>query len=375
MTIDELIKSKDLENILKSYDDAKLEKEKVSYNLFSLSSYNNQLENFHSDIIASLLNPKSLHGEKNKYLNLFLEFLNSEFNSGIILSDFENAIVSRETGRIDVWIRDEISKKSIIIENKINNAPDMDEQVDRYFEYTKSAEYETISIIYLSLDGLKFAPPSKDESQKLIKNIGAFNNQKNDLVEGWLNSCLKLSSENQNSYSIIYQYIKLLKQLANKNMDTNSIEDFYKLINNQNSLETIKNIIELSNRVPAYRTDKFVKSIEKNYRPFTKSLRYYPNYHLFENYLDGNNIFKLDISFNLDGSVQIMFWIPAKQNDLGKNAIEVKLKSINMLNEFNPNSNYGYTKLFNFNEHLKTLSDIDIEVLIFVKDLFLKLNR
>ena len=197
----------------------KIHKNEVSYNLFTISSYNSYLENFHSDIIASLLNPYGLHQQGNTFLCLFVEFLNKCYNVDIQLSDFQNVLVTREIGRIDIWIRDEVSKQCIIIENKINNAQDMEDQIIRYSEYSETNNYEVKAIVYLSLDGNKKAPVTNDKLDRFVKNVSAFNDTKNDLVHGWLQLCLE-NHGNHDSFSVIHQYIKLIKHLANNNMNT-----------------------------------------------------------------------------------------------------------------------------------------------------------
>jgi hypothetical protein len=73
--IDCTIKDKRVEKILEKSNKAKLEKQKFSYNIFTLSTWNNHLEHFHSDIFASFLDPDGLHEEESLFLDKFIDYL------------------------------------------------------------------------------------------------------------------------------------------------------------------------------------------------------------------------------------------------------------------------------------------------------------
>jgi hypothetical protein len=363
-----LFKSPEIDEILKQYKENKQKKKKASYNLFTISSVNSYLENFHSDIIASLLNPKGLHQEKYTFLHLFINFLNQHYDTKIISTDFSNVIVTREKGRLDIWIRDETSRQSIIIENKINNAPDMLEQIDRYFEYAEAKrKYSVKAIIYLTLDGTKKAPPIASAIPVLVKNIGAFSNLENDLVNGWLTPCLKKAT-NMDSSSFIHQYTNLIKHLATKSMDVNTMENFYQILSLENNLEKAKVIGELYDRLCIHRADKFSNAIP-NYYPFKKQFRYDKHYWFYENYQEGNNIYKLDIWFLNNGNASIVFWNPGVQGQAGRDALTEKLKSINYLQEFEDDVKYdnGYPKNFLVGDTFKNMIDVDNAIIVFVK--------
>ena len=99
----ELLNSEEIVHILEGLKDNHLNKGIYEFNIFSLSTYGNQLENFHSDIIGELLNPHGLHKEGNKLLQLFLGYL-CERGADINISEFNNVRVLREKGRIDIAI-------------------------------------------------------------------------------------------------------------------------------------------------------------------------------------------------------------------------------------------------------------------------------
>lgn len=229
MNIELFISKKEFESIDKRLKNIQDEIKLNSYNLFTLSSYNSHLENFHSDIIAILLNSDERHKQQNAFLNLFLDYLISQ---GVKLKkdDYIFCEITREKGHIDIWIRDHSSKKSIIIENKINNAADQSNQLESYFNYSKNAGFKIDSIVYLTLNGIKNAPLTDiGELNKKIINISAFTNSQNDLLNGWLLKCYQHSQDEDNR-SFIFQYLKLIKHLSQIGMDKQIKDDFYSVV-------------------------------------------------------------------------------------------------------------------------------------------------
>jgi hypothetical protein len=286
--------------------------------------------------------------------------------------------VIREQGRLDIWIRDEVSQKAIIIENKVNNAPDMPEQIDRYYQYSQELTgYNVELIIYLSLDGFKLAPKTSSKIDHLVRNIGVFTGMPDDLVTGWLSKCLN-DHGNQDSYTFIYQYISLLRNLANKNMDTQVMEDFYRLLSNENAFEDINNIVEMKSRLPSYRADKFAAVIGDSFTPFVKQIRYKSNYYLFDDYQVNSNIFKLDVWFEADGNAALMFWNTSEQTSNGRVALTDELNRIGWKKEFDNEIGYGfngYTKRFTIGSIYPTMAMVDHAVNNFVRQFFDTLKK
>jgi hypothetical protein len=372
-----LLNNAEIQQMVQQHNKTKLHKKQVSYNLFTISSYNSYLENFHSDIVSSLLNPIGLHQQGNTFLHLFIDYLNKEYNCNLLTSDFQDTIVTRETGRLDIWIRDEKSKQSIIIENKINNAADMDEQIDRYFNYAENArKYKVKAVVYLSLDGTKKAPPTIENLEHLVKNIGAFTNMENDLVNGWLQLCLK-SHGNTDSLSVIHQYIKLIQHLANKNMDTKTMDSFYQFLSTHDGIEIANTIVEMNSKLSTYRADKFANAIT-NIAPFKKPFRYRQNYWLYENYRVGNSNLKLDVWFEYDGSALVEFWNPSIRGIEGRKPLTEKLTAIGLIEEFSEKPSYadnGYRKIFKIGDTYKTMVEVDNAIIAFVNNLMKQLRE
>lgn len=369
MDLQTLLHSEEIAQIVRQYGITKLEKRQASYNLFTISSYNSYLENFHSDILASLLNPEGLHQQGYTFLHLFIAYLNRYYNTNISDADFKNSIVTREKGRLDIWIRDEASRQSIIIENKINNAVDMEEQIDRYFAYCEQSQGYTVkAIVYLSLDGTKHAPPTIENLKHLVNNIGAFTKSENDLVNGWLQPCLA-SANHMDSSSVIHQYIKLIKHLANNNMDTNTMESLYGFLSQHNGMDTVQTLVEMNGRMSSYRADRFAKEVT-DYAPFGSKFRYKPNYWLFDYYTYQDCNLKLDIWFDASGNASLVFWNTKIEGSAGRKIVKEQLSAINMLHEFEDEVLYndnGYPKYFVIGDQYTTMAEVDDAVVAFVK--------
>lgn len=374
MNLELFITQKEFENIenhLKNIQDEKLLN---SYNLFTISSYNAYLENFHSDVIAILLNPEERHNQQNLFLNLFLDYL---IFQGVELKkeDYNLCDITREQGRIDIWIKDNTSKKSIIIENKINNAGDQENQLENYYNYAKTAGFQIDSIVYLTLNGKKNAPlTDTNELNEKIINISAFTNSQNDLSNGWLFKCYEKSKDEHNR-SFIFQYLKLIKHLSQIGMDKQIKDDFYSVINKEGGFEKTKAIAELVNKLEEYRADLFFTRINNEYLPFKKIYRWRPNHWLFENYNDNGTIFKLDVHFHSNGSARIDFWNPNQPEETQKLNSSNKLSSLGLLQEFEYGGfGVGMFKVFDL-EKYANIEIIDNELYYFVKQLFYKLRQ
>ena len=369
----EVMNRKEVQNLVSLDKEVKLAKQRVGYNISTISSYTYHLENFHSDIIASLLDPEGLHNEGITFLELFIDYLQNLYSVKIDSSFFLNTTVTREKGRLDIWIKDELSKKAVIIENKVNHAPDREHQLSDYYEYSTNAGFAVIAIIYLSLDGYNYAP-TLNLGDTPILNIGAFTNNSTDLVNGWLEKC-KQKCTNENSKSFLIQYIHLLTHLSNENMSADLEESFYNTIIDKNSIETVQLISDLALKLGGIRGNRFWRALENDIAPFKKSHLYYSGYWLFENYKDGENVFKLDVCFNNDGSAFVTLWNTEKRNDEGYRTVKSKLAETNLLNLFDGISRYsGLSKDFNMTKEM-TLSKIDGEVLTFVQKVFKNLRE
>ena len=152
----------------------------LRFNFFESISDKWYRENFHSDILEATLNPKTPEIGRKEFLKEFVSFL------GISKEQFDcdsNYVVIKEAptgkikwideqnkerekeGFIDLLIRNE--HQAIIIENKINYAPDMENQLVRYMKYVKETlKISNYTVVYLTLINDKNKKPPLDSYDK-----------------------------------------------------------------------------------------------------------------------------------------------------------------------------------------------------------------
>lgn len=362
--IEEIINNQEISLLIDRVNIINEDIDEFLFNIFNLSRYGSHLEEFHSDILFQLFEPEGLHNEGEVPLNYFISFLNDKHFAEINPNWFQNSKVNREDGRIDISILDSLSKKAILIENKINGAEDRDNQLDNYYKYLVKEGYDVCCIIYLTLSGEKNAPLLKSTNIKPI-NLKAFSNEVIDLVNGWINPLIS-NCKTLDTISLLNQYKKLLIYLGYNSMQDKELKAFYALSDDMTLLEKIDSLKELSQRVPKYRTDQLVKNIA-DFRPFEKSYRYKDWHMLYEKYKEGKNSFKIDIWFEENGDAFLHFWNPGKSGDI--KSIEKKLEEISFLDEMEKDMDWvGYSKVFDFSEY-GSLSKLDNALLKFTQDL------
>lgn len=238
------------ENIKRYKDILKKQDKKLDFNIFDIITDKWKKENFHSEILKFLLENYEV------FFNNFLELINIKDKK-----EYLNAEITNEEARIDILIKSE--KKAIIVENKINWAKDMPEQLFRYYnecKYSKGLEVDRI--VYLSPNSSKEPADDsvKEIPKELIKTIVGFDGSENDLV-----SCLEksrdklkenlektknnLDSEDFNKLFFINHYIEILKRTVVGDMSTiksnfaKEIIEKYK--NGDNIFEKLNYIIEM----------------------------------------------------------------------------------------------------------------------------------
>ena len=377
MNIKDFVSHKKFENIDKEIERIERERQNNGFNLFTISSYNTYLENFHSDVIALLLSSKERHLQQERFFKLFLSFLREKYGAIIDENNYQNYQVLREKGKIDIWIKDEISKRCIIIENKINDAIDMPNQIERYYDYVSEKGYLVDGIIYLTLKGNKNAPKvGRKEIDDKIIDIVAFVQDKKNLCNGWLFNCYIEAKERKDddSSTFIYQYIKLIKHLSLVVMNNELKKDFYEVVSNEQNREKARVLVTLLNELETYRMDLFMEKIGKDYAPFTKIYRYKPYHQLFEGYEEKGIVYKLDVHFYKDKSC-LDFWCPNIEDDECTQHISDKLLKMQLLEEFTLGGfGGGMYKWFTIEDY-HNIREIDEAVYIFVHNFFVKLRE
>ncbi|MDD6487154.1 MAG: PD-(D/E)XK nuclease family protein [Spirochaetales bacterium] len=183
------------------------------FNFFESISDKWYRENFHSDVLYTILNPNTKEIGRKYFMQEFVKFLNIEDrfdcnkNCEVIKEQPTGLIVWEEDGQkiekpgyIDLFIKNE--SQAIIIENKINYAPDMENQLVRYMKYVdEELGIKEYTVVYLTLTGDKEPPLdsySKDfdeyakklHDEKILKKVCAVN-EKHGLANVFLKNCCK----------------------------------------------------------------------------------------------------------------------------------------------------------------------------------------
>lgn len=211
--------------------------ENYPFNIFELISDTYYKENFHSDIIAKLL-------ENEIILKNFLKFI------GVDESKYKSYEVSREENKIDILIKTETN--CIIIENKLNWARDMPEQLFRYYNECKnSKKLEVDKIVYLSPNSYKKPADDsvKEIPKELIKTIVGYDGENEDFYTMVLEKSLKEMNDNEPKewLLLLKHYLKILRQTGETKMDKLTKEFYDKIVNDGKEYEKIELIATMYN--------------------------------------------------------------------------------------------------------------------------------
>ena len=169
-----------------------------NFNFFEAISDTYKKENLHSDLMKQILDPTTKEIGNISYLKSFLEIIGVINNFG----DLRNVKVERERNRIDILISN--NDNAIIIENKINNAPDQDKQLERYYKKITDEEEKTVlKIVYITLSSQDNCEPSNlkgygdsETIEKLLIHLPAVSKDYKNSLLYWLDKCIKTPSEN-----------------------------------------------------------------------------------------------------------------------------------------------------------------------------------
>ncbi|WP_288622551.1 PD-(D/E)XK nuclease family protein [uncultured Brachyspira sp.] len=221
----------------REYIDKNNFEENYPFNIFELISDIYYRENFHSDIIAKLF-------ENEIVLKNFLDFI------GVDKSKYENYEVEREESKIDILIKTE--KNCIIVENKLNWAKDMPEQLFRYYNECKNnKKLEVDKIVYLSPNSWKQPEEQsiKEIPKELIKTIIGYDGENNDFYTMVLQKSLEEmnNKEPKEWHLLLEHYLKILRQTGETKMDKLTKEFYDKIVNDGKEYEKIELIATMYN--------------------------------------------------------------------------------------------------------------------------------
>jgi hypothetical protein len=308
-----LMRCLNLINLVKNYiNNYKKEEIIEPFNIILASSDLYYRENYHSDIIAYILKYKL------DYLYDFINFININKNDNqenIEKKYYFDYKIEREEGKIDILIKNEETKHCIIVENKINNAEDMNRQLPKYYIRQIDQGFTVDKILYLSLDGSK--RPDKTtwlESDydlnldKIIIYAAASNNSEKDLIEAFIKNCYNADTYRAEN-ALFEQYKDLLIFLRRHEMDSQLMEKFYQEMANADNYNSALSIRNMLNDFPSFRRDRIYNYFVNNHKPFMSIGKHSYNDTFFFTVptLSKENM-KIDI-FAEEESTVIRFWI------------------------------------------------------------------
>lgn len=294
----------------------------LSLNPFYLIAESYRKENLHSDMIQLLLDPRATYAEGGLILRNFFEYL-LKLKPGLDLNfeDYSEAEVIREQGRIDVLIRSVKSQKAIIIENKINNAFDMDRQLPRYLEYVEENVGECSAIIYLSPnskepDRNSWTQQEIEKISKLLIIIAPYDKLTTDLYSGWLKACME-KIKGIKLKALIENYMDIIKKTGEDAMNKPIMDEFYFLVTKNDNMTVINSIREMYDSLIKYRVERIVDIFRNDVLPFRNVGNYKDNVAYFTGCHWGEYHLGIDIQVNESGYV-FNFWIRDTDEEFGK---------------------------------------------------------
>ena len=232
----------------REYIDKNNFEENYPFNIFELISDIYYRENFHSDIIAQLLRNEII-------LKNFLDFI------GVDKSKYENCEVEREESKIDILIKTE--KNCIIVENKLNWAKDMPEQLFRYYSECKNnKKLEVDKIVYLSPNSWKQPEEQsiKEIPKELIKTIIGYDGENNDFYTMVLQKSLEeMNNKEPKEWRLLLEhYLKILRKTGVTKMDTLTKTFYEKIKEEPQEYEKIKLIVNMYNNLTTTRANSLI---------------------------------------------------------------------------------------------------------------------
>jgi PD-(D/E)XK nuclease superfamily len=323
----------------------------MGFNLFHLISDVYHRENLHSDIMQAIIDPAGSHGHGDIFLRLFLKFLRECHGVDIEIANYSSARLFREAGRIDLLIRDDNSKRAIIVENKINGAADMDRQLVRYLEnVTSNGEYTCDAIVYLCLNQKKhpatpgWTDKEREKVDALLQVVCAYDESEGDLYHGWLLPCCESSTEDEVAH-VLRQYHQLILKLGRNLMNKPIMEKFYDLMRNKQHHDSAVALTAMMSDLPAFRCQRVMDAFRHDTAPFRELWLYKTAVAVFEGFGEGN--IKVHVDCTLPDCTKVQFF--NNENDPESILPRRILVEVGMLDQFTMNQGAGwFTRVFLF---------------------------
>ena len=207
------------------------------YNVFTVLGLSTDEERLHSAFLANLLNPQGDHGCGDRLLKKFLYYFKSLHLQSRFTMNTSVAKVSTETfigylsedatsgGRLDILVEDGVN--AIVIENKIY-AGDQTNQMQRYCRYAKQHYDDNALVLYLTLNGRN--PNDTSTGNDLKENEDYYAVSYADDIVQWLKLCLCECTFTPRIRETIGQYLDIIKQLTNNDMNEEYIHNINEIL-------------------------------------------------------------------------------------------------------------------------------------------------
>ncbi|GAP72835.1 hypothetical protein SAMD00024442_46_1 [Candidatus Symbiothrix dinenymphae] len=192
-----------------------------------------------SEILAGLLNPEENHHLGDLVVSAFFEKIGLKFDAGKMQKISVETEKSVRGRRIDIFIgwKTGSEKHAVIIENKLNNAPDLPNQLNEYHDFICNEGYTVDKIVYIPLDETKSAKNIPDIKADVLAKTVDFPAKQ---IVCWLEKCIEAIGKANESVSALIQYKEFIKCLilnefqimkAKEILEKLSLEEVQKLEN------------------------------------------------------------------------------------------------------------------------------------------------
>ena len=225
----------DIKELLNKLKDVEIQSDPTPFNMLHIAFQDvHGKEVLHSKLLAGLLDPSVNHNLGSAPLETFLKQIEVSHET------LSNVSVETEKtvngGRIDIfisWKDDNKKHHAVIIENKLNDAPDREGQLNDYYNGTKD-DYQIEKIVYMPFYKSKKSFQYTDACEEVKRLCIDFDAE--DIVK-WLES-----SENT---PMIKQYIEFFECLTGTNFKYMKADEIMNQLNNEDifKLEKIRTIM------------------------------------------------------------------------------------------------------------------------------------
>lgn len=218
-----------------------------------------------SKILAFLLDPRESHGQDNRFLNSFLEYIGKH---NFLAYEKINVVTeqpTKENRRHDIFIEGLLNNKKcwiISIENKLNFARDQNAQLKDYrddLERYKGAEY---CLVYLPVfrQNPSEISISEKEWEKLVKDKNGILLSVNDLID-WLDNAPILAPAVKQFCNDFKKFLK--EDVMGNTQSSNDLANY--LVENAKELSSALAILDSKNAIYEKLLNKLVEQLNSKF--------------------------------------------------------------------------------------------------------------